>query len=139
VIITVYVPVGKQIKVNRNIAWGSNVHLSGPWNDGEWYDEEDGLYWKDSKDYIMKADGLYTLDGKPADESKWKKEKDENDDEGDDSDSNKINKKADSIKKSIENSKKELEKIEAKKQTAMVEKNGSSIITSYQVPLMIHL
>ena len=183
VIITVYVPVGKQIKVNRNVAWGSNIHITGPWNDGDWYDEEDGLYWRDNKDYIMKADGLYTLDGRPANEDdnneddhdrhKIKIDKDgiEINEDGDqikiDSNGIKIkdkkeggsyrynnsvnqsndslkldrekNKKVDSIKKSIEDSKKELEKIEAKKQTAMLKQTGASMFYSGQMPLMIHL
>lgn len=71
VIITVYVPVGKQIKVDRSIGWGHNVHFGGPWNDNDFNvsidDEERG--WDTGVDYIMKEDGLYTLDGKPADDN----------------------------------------------------------------------
>ena len=86
IIITVFVPVGKRIKVDRNIGWGHNVYFSGPWNDRDFNldldDEEKG--WDENVEYIMKADGLYTLDGKPADE--WKHKKD-----------NKINIDADGI------------------------------------------
>ena len=67
VIISIYVPVGKQVRIDRNVGWGNNVHF-GRWNDGEFNfevdDEERG--WNEDVDYIMKADGLYTLDGKPA-------------------------------------------------------------------------
>jgi hypothetical protein len=41
--------------------------------------------WKDNVDYIMKIDGLYTLDGKPAGVSKDKDEE-EHKDTDDDSD-----------------------------------------------------
>ena len=168
VLITVYVPVGKQIRVDRNVSWGPHVHFSGPWYDEDWYDDRDDEErdWHENTDYIMKTDGLYTLDGKPADEGKHRKEKEDKDND-DDENNNKINgtndsyrydgkpvekldslqqkldaekkKAADSIKKSIEDSKKELEKLQAKKQTAMVEKNSMPIITSYQMPLLIHL
>lgn len=66
VVLVVYVPVGKQIRIDRSITWGNNnVHFDGPWNDNEFFidrdDEEDG--WHSNTDYIMKADGLYRLDG----------------------------------------------------------------------------
>ena len=73
VVITVYVPVGKQIKINSNVGRGHYVRLNGPWNNDEDFnidldDEENG--WDENVDYVMKANGLYTLDGTPADE--WK-------------------------------------------------------------------
>jgi len=80
VVLTVYVPVGKQIRVNRNIGWGGEVHFDGPWHNDYWdyYDNDQVEHgWDTNVDYIMKADGLYTLDGKPADEWKhpeWKKQ-----------------------------------------------------------------
>ena len=69
VVITVYVPVGKQIRVNRSVGWGNNnVHIDGPWNNGDYFldrdDEESG--WESDVNYIMRADGLYTTDGRPA-------------------------------------------------------------------------
>ena len=70
VIITVYVPVGKQIRVDRSVGWGHDVRF-GNWDDGDFNisidDEERG--WDHDQDYIMRADGLYTLDGNPADEN----------------------------------------------------------------------
>ncbi|MDB5202212.1 MAG: PspC protein [Ferruginibacter sp.] len=71
IIMTVYVPVGKQIRINGNIGWGNNVKFEGPWNDNwdvDFEDVESG--WDHDVDYIMKKEGLFTLDGRPADT--WK-------------------------------------------------------------------
>lgn len=74
VILTVYVPVGKQIKISRSIGWPNNVHFDGPWTrqynlDMQEDDVEHG--WQPGETYIMKEDGLYTVDeNKPADT--WK-------------------------------------------------------------------
>jgi hypothetical protein len=71
VIVTVYVPVGKQVRVDESVAWGNNIHLMFGWNndwDLETVDVERG--WNRNTDYIMKENGLYTLDGTPADEYK---------------------------------------------------------------------
>lgn len=76
IIMTVYVPVGKKIRIDRSVGWGNNVHFGGPWSDGidvNFDDEERG--WDTNTDYIMKADGLYDLeDDSPADE--WKHDND---------------------------------------------------------------
>jgi phage shock protein PspC (stress-responsive transcriptional regulator) len=68
IVLTVYVPVGKQIRIDRNIGWGNNVHFDGPWNEGNMYidrdDEEHG--WESDVTYVMNTDGLYTLDGRRA-------------------------------------------------------------------------
>ena len=76
VVITVFVPVGKQIKINSNVVRG-NVRINGPWNNNDDFDidlddEENG--WDENVDYVMRADGLYALDGSPAD--KWKHDND---------------------------------------------------------------
>jgi len=73
VILTVYVPVGKQIRINENVEWGNHIQVSGPWNN-DWNLEMDDVEhgWDKGIDYIMKEDGLYTLSGVPADE--WKNE-----------------------------------------------------------------
>ena len=74
VILTVYVPVGKQIKISRSIGWPNNVHFDGPWTrhydlDMQEDDVEHG--WQPGETYIMKEDGLYNVeDNKPADS--WK-------------------------------------------------------------------
>ena len=72
VIVTVYVPVGKQIRIDRSIGWGHNVHFGGSWNDDEFNidSDEEERGWESNKNYVMKADGLYTLDGEPADGNK---------------------------------------------------------------------
>jgi hypothetical protein len=71
VIITVYVPIGKQIKIDESVGWGNDIEIHGPWDD-DWNIEMDDVEhgWENGVDYIMKEDGLYTLDGVPADE--WK-------------------------------------------------------------------
>lgn len=74
IIITVYVPVGKQIRIDRSVGWGQDIRFEGPWSndwDIEFNDVEQG--WDTDVDYIMKSDGLYTLDGTPADS--WKRPK----------------------------------------------------------------
>jgi hypothetical protein len=169
VIITVYVPVGKQIRVDRNVSWGPHVHFSGPWYDDDYYDDRDDEEkdWHENTDYIMKTDGLYTLDGTPADESRHRKQKADNDEDDNDENSTKtggtndtyrydnravektdsLQQKTelerkhteDSIKKSIEDSQKKLQQLKEKKQTASLEKNEPATLGSYQMPLFIHL
>jgi hypothetical protein len=63
--------VGKQIRIDKSVGWGNNnVRFDGPWNEGDYFidrdDEEHG--WESNVDYIMKADGLYTLDGRKAED-----------------------------------------------------------------------
>jgi hypothetical protein len=71
VVLTVYVPVGKHIRVDRSVGWSRNVRFEGPWSD-EWdVDFEDIEHgWEEGIDYVMRDDGLYTVDGNPADS--WK-------------------------------------------------------------------
>lgn len=72
IILTVYVPVGKQIRIDESVGWPHNIRFSGPWDDG-WevnFDAEIEHGWDMDTDYIMKEEGLYTLDGQPAD--RWK-------------------------------------------------------------------
>ena len=87
IIITVYVPVGKQIRINRNVGRGHYIHFNGfAYTDENFIDiddEEKG--WDEDVDYVMKDKGLFTLNGKPADE--WKngdKNSDRSDDENGD-------------------------------------------------------
>ncbi|MEJ7611041.1 MAG: PspC domain-containing protein [Ferruginibacter sp.] len=69
VIMTVYVPVGKQIKVHGNVGWSRDVKFDGPWSrdweNVEFENLEEG--WDEGRWYTMTKDGLYTADGKPAD------------------------------------------------------------------------
>ena len=74
VMMIVYVPVGKQIKINNGLRNGFNIHLGDSWDDNNNEIEMSGeeTNWEEGKEYIMKADGLYALDGTAADE--WKSE-----------------------------------------------------------------
>jgi phage shock protein PspC (stress-responsive transcriptional regulator)/heme/copper-type cytochrome/quinol oxidase subunit 2 len=69
VILTIYVPVGKHIKIDRNIGWFNDVHVGRSWNDVDWNDDynDEVREWKTNVEYEMRADGhLYTLNGIPA-------------------------------------------------------------------------
>lgn len=166
VIVTVYVPVGKKIRIDGSLSWGPHVHVSGPWYNEGWEDEwdEEERDWHTNKDYIMKADGLYSVDDdKPADGEK-RRRMDEGNEESSNGDTNepangyrynnqpgekadsllqKTNderrRTEDSIQKSIEKSKEELEKLRANKQTADLNKKTAASISPYQMPLYIHL
>ncbi len=70
VVITVYVPVGKQIRIDNGIGYGHVYFGSGNWAndwDNDYYDGDQEIKWQADVDYIMKADGLYTLTGRKAD------------------------------------------------------------------------
>jgi phage shock protein PspC (stress-responsive transcriptional regulator) len=69
VTVTVYIPVGKQIRINKGIGWPVHIgsrNWDSDWND-DYYDSEEDIRWQPEVDYVMKADGLYTLEGKKAD------------------------------------------------------------------------
>lgn len=69
VVLTIYVPVGKRIKVDKSISWFNNVHFGSNWDNNDWYYDSEDNYddWETGHEYIMKADGhLYSLNGKPA-------------------------------------------------------------------------
>ncbi len=69
VVLTIYVPVGKRIKVDKSVGWNNNVHFGSDWNNEEWYydSDDDAHDWKTGVEYIMKADGrLYNLKGVPS-------------------------------------------------------------------------
>ncbi len=78
VIVTIHVPVGKQIRIDESVGWGNDVRIEGPWDD-DWSLEMDNVEhgWERDVTYTMKADGLYTLDGVPADE--WRRKRNDND------------------------------------------------------------
>ncbi|MBS1910098.1 MAG: PspC domain-containing protein [Bacteroidetes bacterium] len=78
VIVRIYVPVGKQINIDRSV---------GRWNDATigFYDDDDWNFetkktqrnWDYNTNYIMKEDGIYTLDGIKAGTSNDKSWNDE--------------------------------------------------------------
>lgn len=66
--VIIAVPVGHYIKVDKGLDVGFNqLRFTGPWVNDNWYnwDDED-INYKFGEKYIMKEDGLYTLDGIPA-------------------------------------------------------------------------
>ena len=74
VIINVYVPVGKRIRVDRSLNWNNAFHFDNSTND-EWdndnlTNDQEEKGWRQNIDYLMNSDGLYTLDGDPADDRK---------------------------------------------------------------------
>lgn len=73
VIISVYVPVGKRIKIDRSLNWSNTTLHFDNSADDDWgillYDNEE-RGWRQNVEYIMNPDGLYTLDGEPADDRK---------------------------------------------------------------------
>ena len=59
VLMIVYVPIGKQIKIDRSIGNGFNINLGDSWdNDRYNIDIEEESSWEHNVDYIMRADGL---------------------------------------------------------------------------------
>jgi phage shock protein PspC (stress-responsive transcriptional regulator) len=68
IVLRIYVPIGKQIKIDDSMGWYNNIHFDTPFNDDDFdidfNDEEHG--WQTNINYIMRKEGLYTLDGKPA-------------------------------------------------------------------------
>lgn len=69
IILTIYVPVGKRIQVDKSISWFNDVHFGNNRDNSDWYYESDigAQDWKTGIEYKMGADGrLYTLSGKPA-------------------------------------------------------------------------
>lgn len=114
VIITVYVPVGKQVRVNKGIGWPVHIgsrNWGDNWNNDDYYDSEEDIRWQSDVDYIMKKDGLYTLDGRKADgwndrpKSKRKSGNFSADDENYRYDSNTPMDKIDSLKMKLEKEK----------------------------------
>jgi len=85
--LTIYVPVGHNIKVNKNMGY-NQIRVFGPWHDDDWYNwNDDGLYYKYGEEYIMKEDGLYTLNGIPANKEDKYRDNWDNDDDNNSSNS----------------------------------------------------
>ncbi len=66
--VTIAVPVGHQIKINKSFGHSDRVRLDGFWDRRDWYNYDEGDYeYSYGVQYIMKEDGLYTLQGTPSD------------------------------------------------------------------------
>ncbi len=78
VVITIAVPVGKRIKIDKRVNSGNQERFHFPWTeDGDEYDwDNESFSWYGHRDeeLVMKEDGLYTLDGKPVNES-WNRKR----------------------------------------------------------------
>ncbi len=82
VMIIIYVPVGKHIKINRSLEYSRNIRVRGPWfNDDNWYNWDDDDYdFQYGVEYVMQENGLYTLSGIPANDynrnNDWRSQQD---------------------------------------------------------------
>jgi phage shock protein PspC (stress-responsive transcriptional regulator) len=152
VIITVYVPVGKQIRINKGIGW--QVHFGDDrwarnWNDNfdEW-DNEPDMRWQSDVDYIMKEDGLYTLTGAKADgwnDKKRSRTKYERNDNSDGYRYNDYDKKADSLRRiqelkrqqitdSLEREQRKIERVKDSLENISIISTEPSTISSVLMP-----
>jgi len=77
IVLTIAVPVGKRIKINNKVGWDNWERFQFPWTengeDYDWDDESFSWYNHQGEELVMQADGLYTLDGKPANRSDHKR------------------------------------------------------------------
>ncbi len=82
VMVILYVPVGKHIKINKNLDYNRNIRVHGPFfNDDNWYNWEDDDYdFQYGVEYVMQENGLYTLSGIPANDynksNDWRSQQD---------------------------------------------------------------
>ncbi len=103
--VTIAVPVGHYIKVNRNFERWNTVRIEGFWrNNYDWYNYNDnyGDYDYDrGVEYIMKEDGLYTLDGRRSDRdnSDWNSSSNNNQNLDQNNGGYRYNQDIDSVKK----------------------------------------
>ncbi len=119
VMVILYVPVGKHIKINKNLDYNRNIRINGPWFNGDnWYSWEDDDYdFQYGVEYVMQENGLYTLSGVPANEyrnnNNWRSEQYRRDNRYNDDEQNyryDKNNQTDSLRRVKE---KELQKIQS--------------------------
>ncbi len=72
VVVTISVPVGRRIIINKRVGWGNWENFRFPWSDNgdnyDWDNESYSWYGHQGEELIMHEDGLYTLDGKRTNE-----------------------------------------------------------------------
>src|SRR5690606_4645469 len=86
--VTIYVPVGSRIKIDKSFGYRNRVTLNDFTRNRNWYDyqENNGYSFNYGIEYIMKADGLFTLTGSPSssrnriDDEDWNSEDGNNND-----------------------------------------------------------
>jgi phage shock protein PspC (stress-responsive transcriptional regulator) len=88
VVVTIAVPVGKMININKTLGWTHWEEFNGPWShrnwDYDWDKDDEAGGWENhyGEDLIMRADGLYLLSGKRADKY-WGRDNNQDDNNGD--------------------------------------------------------
>ncbi|MBN8836687.1 MAG: PspC domain-containing protein [Sphingobacteriia bacterium] len=105
---TVYVPVGKKIRISDDIGWDNNVHVGFNWDDDDWdwrfYSDVKRESWRPNIEYLMTEKGLQRVD-KYAD--------DDNGNSADlDNTINELKQKKEELQKQKEQKLKELENID---------------------------
>ncbi len=71
VVLTIYVPAGKRIKIDKSMSWFNNVHFGNDNDNWDYDSDDDAQDWRTGVEYIMKEDGrLYNLNGTPASRSR---------------------------------------------------------------------
>ena len=72
IVLTIAVPVGKRIKISKRMGWGNWERFEFPWTDNredyDWETESYSWYAHQGEELVMQENGLYTLDGRPANE-----------------------------------------------------------------------
>lgn len=79
--VTIAVPVGHHIKINKNFGYRNRVRFAGFWSENDWYnrDYDEDYDFKIGEEYVMKEDGLYTLEGVPSNkENDWNDRQNDN-------------------------------------------------------------
>lgn len=72
--VTIAVPVGHHVKINKNFGYRNRVKFNGLWSENDWYDRDydEDYDFRKGVEYVMKEDGLYTLGGIPSNrENDW--------------------------------------------------------------------
>jgi phage shock protein PspC (stress-responsive transcriptional regulator) len=66
--VTIAVPVGHQIEISKSFGNNMRVSFDGFSNRNDWYDDDENDFdYKYGVTYVMRENGLYTLDGIPSD------------------------------------------------------------------------
>jgi hypothetical protein len=72
--VTIAVPVGHYIKIDKNFGNGNHIRFSGFWDGRDWYfynnNSENDYDFSYGEKYLMKKDGLYRLDGTRSDSNR---------------------------------------------------------------------
>jgi len=69
--VTIAVPIGHYIKIDKNFGNGNRVRFGGFWGGNDWYyynnNDDNDFDFNYGVQYVMKQDGLYTTDGNRSD------------------------------------------------------------------------